>query len=255
MDADGATFAYDRLGTSYTATRRPDPRIAGQLLASLGPRGFTLNVGAGAGGYEPRDRPVVAVEPSEVMIAKRPRGSNPALRGMAEALPFPDSVFAAAMAILTIHHWRDPEAGLAELRRVTRGPVAVLTWDASVFAGFWMAKEYVPASLDLDRDVPSPQRIAGILGGATVEVVPIPSDCSDGFYAAWWRRPHAYLDPVVRQNISGLARLPEHVVEQGVARLEDDLASGAWSRRHADLLSLDSFDAGYRLVVAHPGTG
>lgn len=243
---------YDRLGTTYTETRRPDPRVAAQLTAALGPPGLTLNVGAGSGGYEPRDRPVVAVEPSQVMIGQRPPGSNPALRGVAEALPFRDSAFACAMAVLTVHHWPDPEAGLGELKRVTRGPVAVLTWDASVFADFWMAKEYVPASLELDRDVPSPQRIAAILGSATVEVVPVPGDCSDGFYAAWWRRPHAYLDPVVRQNISGLARLPGHLVAEGVGRLEADLASGAWHRRHGELLGLDAFDAGYRLVVGRP---
>lgn len=241
---------YDRLGTAYNETRRPDPRIAAQLVASIGPPGLTLNVGAGTGGYEPRDRTVVAVDPSQVMIDQRPPGSDPAVRGVAEALPFRDSVFAAGMAILTVHHWSDPEVGLAEMRRVTRGPVAVLSWDASVFAGFWMAEEYVPASLDLDGGVPSPKRIADILGGATVEVVPVPGDCSDGFYAAWWRRPHAYLDPVIRQNISGLARLPERLVREGIARLEADLASGAWSRRHGDLLGLDTYDAGYRLVIS-----
>ncbi|HET6964170.1 MAG TPA: methyltransferase domain-containing protein, partial [Acidimicrobiales bacterium] len=181
--------------------------------------------------------------------------SAPAVRAVAEALPFPDGSFAAGMAIFTVHHWSDPAAGLLELRRVVRGRVAVLTWDASVFDEYWMVAEYVPASRSLDTDVPGPAEIARMLGGGQVRPVPVPADCSDGFYAAWWGRPEAYLDPEVRAAISGLARLTPADVEPGIERLRQDLADGTWQRRHGDLLNLEEFDAGYRLVVSGPSRG
>jgi SAM-dependent methyltransferase len=242
--------AYERLGVGYAAVRRPDRRIAASIHAALGRVGPVINVGAGAGSYEPVDLAVVAVEPSVRMLEQRRAEAAPALRARAEELPFPSRSFAAGMAILTVHHWEDPAAGLAELRRVVRGPIAVLSWDAEVFDEFWMVSEYVPATRSLDRDVPSPAAIARLLGGGSVEPVPVPADCTDGFYAAWWRRPDAYLEPSVRAAISGLARLDPDVVERGIQQLADDLATGWWHRRHADLLNLDTYDAGYRLVIA-----
>ena len=232
--------------------RRPDRRIGAQIRAALGPEGPVINLGAGAGSYEPADLAVVAVDPAVTMLEQRPPEAAPAVRGFAEELPFPSGSFAAGMAILTVHHWRDPAMGLVELRRVVRGPVAVMSWDAEVFNKFWMVSEYVPATRTLDRDVPSPTAIADRLGGGTVEIVAVPADCSDGFYAAWWRRPEAYLDASVRAAISGLARLDPELVEPGVRCLADDIASGTWAHRHADLLRLDTYDAGYRLVVSQP---
>jgi hypothetical protein len=245
-----ALSAYDRIGVGYAAVRRPDERIAARVRAALGGSGPVINVGAGAGSYEPEDRAVVAVEPALIMLEQRPSCAAPAVRAVAEELPFPGHCFGAGMAILTVHHWRHPASGLAELRRVVGGPIAVLCWDAKVFNNYWMAAEYVPASLDLDRDAPSPAEIADLLGGGMIDVVAVPADCTDGFYAAWWRRPEAYLDPAVRAGISSLTRLDPRVVEPGLRRLRDDISSGAWSSRHADLLALDSYDAGYRLVVA-----
>jgi SAM-dependent methyltransferase len=244
--------SYERLGVGYAAVRRPDRRVAAQVRAALGQVGPVINVGAGAGSYEPDDLAVVAVEPAVTMLEQRPPEAAPAVRAFAEELPFPTRSFAAGMAILTVHHWRHPAAGLAELRRVVRGPIAVLSWDADVFNDYWMVREYVPASRRLDRQVPSPAAIADLLGGGSVTAVPVPADCADGFYAAWWRRPEAYLDPSVRAAISGLARLDPNVVEPGIRKLADDLSSGTWHRRHADLLTLDTYDAGYRLVLAQP---
>lgn len=232
--------------------RRPDPRIAAQIRAALGGVGPVIDVGAGPGSYEPPDLPVIAVEPAVTMLKQRPGSAGAAVRGAAESLPFPPGSFGAGMAILTIHHWSDLSAGLAELRRVVNGPVVVLTWDTKLFDEYWMVAEYVPASRALDRHVPSAEKIAELLGGGRIEVVPVPADCVDGFYAAWWRRPHAYLDPTVRMAISGLARLNPTQVEPGIERLERDLDSGEWHRRHGHLLSLDSYDAGYRLVIAEP---
>ena len=243
---------YDRLGTGYAGLRRPDPRIRQQLLRALGSAGPVVNVGAGTGSYEPDDVPVVAVEPSRVMLSQRPPHAAPAVCAVGEALPFRDATFGAGMAIFTVHHWTDLRRGLHELRRVVRGPVVVLTWDQAVFATFWMVAEYVPASMRLDRFMPSPGEIASLLGGGTVSVVSVPHDCTDGFYAAYWRRPEAYLDPEVRAAISGLARLDPDEVQPGIVRLGQDLASGDWRTRHAALLGRESYDAGYRLVVS-PG--
>ena len=243
---------YDAIGVGYADVRRPDPRIEARLHASLGDASPVLNVGAGTGSYEPQDRAVVAVEPSPTMIRQRPPGSAVALRSVAENLPFGDGAFAGAMALLTIHHWPDPITGLQELRRVTRGPVVVLTFDHAVHAQQWLVTDYLPAMLELDADVPPADEVADALGGGTVEVLPVPHDCTDGFCHAWWRRPEAYLDPGVRAGISGIARLPESVVDAAMVRLAADLESGAWLHAHRDLLAEDAIDGGYRLVVSDP---
>lgn len=242
---------YDELGVGYERTRRPDPRIERRLHEALGPATTILNVGAGTGAYEPRDRRVVAVEPSIEMIRQRPPSAPGALRAWAGSLPFADRSFDAALAVLTIHHWPDPGAGLAEMRRVTTGPCVVLTFDHETHRQQWLL-DYFPAIADLDRHLPSAEAVADALGGGTVEVLPIPHDCLDGFCHSWWRRPHAYLDPAVRAGISGLARLPEPDIRRGVARLADDLASGRWHATHADLLDRDEIDGGYRIVTSDP---
>jgi SAM-dependent methyltransferase len=206
-----------------------------------------VNVGAGTGSYEPRDRRVVAVEPSPTMIAQRPRDAAPAVVARAEALPLADGSVDAALAVLTVHHWSDQRRGLAELRRVARERVVVLCWDPAFKSRFWLF-DYLPWQ---PADDPSPPLVLyeEVLGPPDVAPVPIPHDCADGFAAAFWRRPEAYLDPEVRRNISWLATQPPARLEPALARLADDLASGEWARRHADLLELDELDAGYRLLV------
>ena len=243
---------YDRIGVGYAKHRRPDPRVAAQLHAGLGDARTILNVGAGAGSYEPADRVVIAVEPSLTMIAQRADGAPPAVQATAENLPFADGAFDAALAIFTVHHWSDGRAGLAEVRRVVSGPVVVLTWEPEVGHDFWMVEDYVPASTTIDDDMLNPAEILSGLGGGTSDVLPVPHDCVDGFYAAYWRRPEAYLDPGVRAAISGLARLDPREVKQAMARLAADLADGTWRRRHSHLLELDEYDAGLRVVVS-PG--
>jgi SAM-dependent methyltransferase len=240
---------YDAIGTTYTDTRRPDPRIGTRIAAALGDVASVINVGAGAGSYETA-RTVLAVEPSPVMISQRPAGSAPAVRARAEAIPVADGAADAVMALLTVHHWSDLEAGIAELRRVARRRVVILTWDQTVFRRFWLVDEYLPeaAAFDDTRAVPV-ERLAAMLGGARIEPVPVPHDCTDGFGAAFWRRPEAYLDPIVRAGISMLAQPGERVLAPGLARLAADLESGRWHERHRDLLARDEFDAGYRLVI------
>ena len=240
---------YDRIGRSYTATRSEDPRLAAAIDAALGDARTVINVGSGTGAYEPPGREVLAVEPSEVMRAQRPPGAAPVIDARAEALPFPDSSFDAALAVLSDHHWRDRAGGLRELRRVGRR-VVVFTWDPDYVDAFWLTRDYLPGF----RRLPpmSIAEIAAHIGATRVEPVPLAHDCRDGFLMAYWRRPEAYLDPVVRAGISTFGVLPEAEVSEFVERLEADLASGEWSRRNAGLLERDELDLGFRLVVASP---
>jgi SAM-dependent methyltransferase len=208
-----------------------------------------VNVGAGSGSYEPIDRVVLAVEPSEVMVKQRPPGAALCIRAAAERLPFFDQSFDAAMGILTIHHWFDPVAGLHELVRVARR-VVLFAYEPTIHSKFWLWQEYFPAagSVAAASELPIAQ-VAEVIGADRVESVLVPHDCSDGFGPAYWRRPSAYLDPAVRRCISGLALLPAKDLEPGLKRLRQDLDTGAWQTRHHDLLSLNEIDAGLRLVV------
>lgn len=238
---------YDDIGRAYARRRRPDPRIARILTSALGGARSVVNVGAGAGSYEPADRAVVAVEPSAVMIAQRPAGAAPAVRASAESLPFSDAAFDAALAVLTVHHWSDRRAGLAEMRRVARDRVVILTWDPA-HAGFWLVRDYFPDLVESDRSIfPPLAEIEAALGQTEVSVVPVPHDCLDGFLGAYWRRPAEYLDEGARAGISTFSRIGD--IAPRLARLRADLESGRWAAKNAGLLDLEELDLGYRLVV------
>lgn len=214
---------------------------------ALGDAETVLNVGAGTGSYEPSGRRVLAVEPSRVMIAQRPARAHPSVRASAEHLPFRADAFDAAMAVLTVHHWSDRRAGLAEMRRVARGPVVLLTWDPA-HTGFWLVRDYFPEILEVDRRIfPDIADLAAVLGRVEVSAVPVPHDCADGFLGAYWRRPAAYLDEGVRAGISTFARVRD--VPARIERLRADLGSGRWAERNAELLGLEELDLGYRLVI------
>jgi SAM-dependent methyltransferase len=245
-----SALTYDLIGAGYAARRRPDPRIEGRLHTALGDARSVINVGAGTGSYEPVQT-MLAVEPSAVMVEQRPAGAAPVVRARAEALPVASGAADAAMAVLTVHHWSDVPAGIAELRRVARRRVVVLTCDPSTFSRFWLVREYLPelAAADPTRQVPL-VGLAELLGGARIEPVPVPHDCTDGFAAAYWRRPHAYLDPAVRAGVSLLARAPRELLQPALRRLADDLAAGRWHARHRDLAHREELDAGYRLLIA-----
>jgi SAM-dependent methyltransferase len=238
---------YDRLGVGYTQVRREDPRIAARIHSALGEARTVVNVGAGTGNYEPRDREVTAVEPSELMIAQRPAHAAPVVRAGAEALPFPDDSVDAAMAVLSDHHWPDRAAGLREMRRVARRRAVVFQFDLRALLDFWLVSEYLTTFRPEGSTADGLERHLGV---TRVETVPIPHDCRDGFLSAYWRRPHAYLDPAVRAGISVFRLLPEAEVEDAIARLRADLETGEWDRRHAELLELDELDLGYRLWIA-----
>lgn len=248
-----ARVDYQRHGAAYARHRRTDPRIAARIHAALGDAQTVLNVGAGSGSYEPHDRWVLAVEPSSTMRAQRPRGAAPAIAARAEALPFDDDSVDAAMACLTIHHWEAPEAGLAELRRVARGPVVVFTLALDDLP-VWQL-EYLHEGLMLERPrFPTIDAVAAALGGRTrVERIPMPGDCLDGFFEAFWRRPEALLDGEVRASQSMWALLDRGLEERIVARLAAALASGAWDTSHGHLRDEDAFEGSLRLVISEPG--
>ncbi|MEV6560810.1 class I SAM-dependent methyltransferase [Nocardia sp. NPDC051756] len=209
-----------------------------------------LNVGAGAGSYEP-SRTVLAVEPSRVMIDQRPVGAAPAIRATAEDLPVRTEAVDAALAVLTIHHWTDLERGIAEMSRVARRRIVILTWDHEVYRQFWLVRDYLPAAGDTDGKLAVPlSRLTALLKDPEIQPIPVPHDCVDGFGGAYWRRPEAYLDETVRAGMSMLALTPKPQLQPGLARLQQDLASGEWKSRYADLLDQPHLDLGYRLVTA-----
>lgn len=224
--------------------------MAAAIHTALGDAATIVNVGAGAGSYEPRDRTVVAVDPSPTMLAQRRGRSGLVVRGVAEALPFADGTFEAALAVLTVHHWRDRAAGLGEMRRVSRRQV-VFFFEPLESHGYW-ALDYFPGAVDLpfERDAPGEDDLRAALSVRDVRPVLVPADCRDGFGAAYWARPEAYLDPAVHAGMSWLALLPAAVVRRGTARLRRDLESGEWDRRHGHLRTQAFYDGGYRLAIA-----
>jgi SAM-dependent methyltransferase len=245
-----ARVDYERHGRTYAQHRRPDPRIAARIHAALGDARTVLNVGAGTGSYEPRDRWVLAVEPSPTMRAQRPADAAPAVAARAEALPFDDGAFDASMACVTIHHWQPPERGLSELRRVSRGPVVVFTFELDALPAWQLEFLREGVAAELPR-YPPIDDIAAALGGRTrVERIPTPGDCVDGFFEAFWRRPEALLDPAVRGAQSVWALLEPGVERRIVERLAGALRSGAWDAEHGHLRERKSLDGALRLVVS-----
>jgi SAM-dependent methyltransferase len=246
---------YDRIGQGYAAVRQADPRIAARVEAALGDAGTVLNVGAGAGSYEPADREVTAVEPSRLMISQRPPGAAPVVQAAAEDLPFEDDAFDAAMATITVHHWSDLAAGVAEMRRVARDRVLVLTFDPAPLADFWLV-EYFPEAFDIHSGfMPPLAELTAMLGpGARVEAVPIPRLCTDGFFFALWDRPELQLDPEVRRASTVWHVMGPERIESGLAELRADLESGRWDERHGHLRERTAeLDLGLRLLVAELG--
>ena len=246
VKASTMSALYDRIGINYAELRKPDPRIAKSIELALGAANVIINVGAGAGSYEPADRQLIAVEPSLEMIRKRSPSTARAIQASADKLPFEDDSFNAAMAILTVHHWPDKEAGLRELRRVTRGPIVLLTFDPSHRP--WLT-DYLPQLATLDEaQMPQMSDYARWLGKVRISPLLVPHDCTDGFLHAYWRRPSAYLDPRIRSGSSAFWAIGN--AEAGLSKLARDLDSGEWQRRYSALLALEEYDAGYRLVVS-----
>ncbi|HLX69966.1 MAG TPA: methyltransferase domain-containing protein [Verrucomicrobiae bacterium] len=244
---------YGKFGAGYAFRRRADPRIAVHVHQALGNARIVLNVGAGAGSYEPEDREVIAVEPSEAMRVQRPKHLAQAIDAIAEQLPLADQSVDASMALVTVHQWRDLDKGLAELRRVTRGPIVVMTFDGDALDLYWLA-QYVPELIAVERGrYPKMQKLCDALGPSTeVQVVPVPIDCTDGFTEAFYARPEAFLDPAVRRSQSAWSFVPESVQSRFVKTLADDLKSGAWDRKYGEWRTRPHFEGSLRLIVGRP---
>jgi len=246
---------YEEIGHGYATTRREEPRFARRITAALGASRTILNVGAGTGSYEPRDRHVIAIEPSDVMAAQRPPDLAPAIRASAHSLPLRDNSVDAAMSILSLHHWDDhQEAGVREMRRVAVGPVVLLTCDPEVSGRMWLMAEYLPEVAELDRRTfPTFEKLSAWLGGTThVETVEIPCDTCDWMLMSFWAHPERVLDDRARNATSGFARMTSAVIDRVVAEVGRDLDNGTWDERYGHLREVEAYDAGLRLVVNTP---
>jgi SAM-dependent methyltransferase len=246
---------YDTIGHGYARTRREDPRLRARIHAALADARTVVNVGAGTGAYEPKDRHVIAIEPSDVMAAQRPRDLAPAIRATAGSIPLRDRSVDAAMAILSVHHWdEERERGVRELRRVARDTVVILTYDATISSSMWLMADYLPEVAALDREIfPPPEQLADWLAGnVRIETIPIARDTSDWMLGSYWAHPERVFDADARAATSGFSRLPSHVVDRVVGEISRDLESGLWDDRHAHLRSLEALDVGLRLIVARP---
>jgi SAM-dependent methyltransferase len=247
-----AGLRYDSIGHSYTRTRQEDPRLSERIATALGSARTVVNVGAGAGSYEPRDRYVIPIEPSDVMAAQRPRDMAPALRCVAQSLPLRDGAVDAALSVLSVHHWDEGrEQGVREMRRVATGPVVIVTCDPDVSGAMWLMADYLPEIAELDRRTfPRMEQLATWLGGQTqVEAVLIPRDTCDWTLMSFWAHPERVLDASARNATSGFARMPPAVVDRVVAAVQRDLDDGSWESRYGYLRKLDAYDAGLRLVI------
>ncbi len=253
QDGSAGDADYGAIGKTYSDYRRPDPRIAKAVWDGLGDADTVLNVGAGAGNYEPADRAVTAVQPSESMRSQRPASLAPAVDAVAEALPFPDDSFDASMTTFSVHQWADLHAGLAEMRRVTRGPVVILTCDPELLHRFWLA-DYAPDVIATEgRRYPMISRLREGLGGAvTVDLVPIPLDCSDGFNEAYYGRPEQLLIPEARAACSAWSFIPPARTDSHARALARALETGEWDARHGALRHQPTFEGSLVVVRAMP---
>jgi SAM-dependent methyltransferase len=252
-DGSAGDVDYGQIGDGYAVFRRPDPYIAKQICDALGDAITILNVGAGTGSYEPEDRQVTALEPSESMRAQRPSGLPLAINGVAEHLPFEDGSFDASMAIVTVHQWSNLEKGLAEMRRVTRGNVVLLVCDPDLMSDYWL-NDYIPEVRQVESSrFPSIKRIRNTLGGQVeILAVPVPLDCRDGFNEAYYGRPEMFLNEKARLACSSWSLVPKASIERFEVELSADLASGRWDEKYGHYRSQPFFDGPLRLVIGKP---
>jgi len=241
---------YEVHGIGYAQHRRTDPRIASRVHEALGSAKTILNVGAGAGSYEPLDRHVIAIEPSAAMRAQRPPHLVPALHGFAESLPLDDQSVDASMAMVTIHQWSNLQAGIGELIRLTRGPIVILTFDGDALDRFWLA-DYAPELIEAERRrYPKMDDLCRLLGGSTsVEAIQVPIDCVDGFTEAFYARPEKFLEESVRRSQSAWTFVDESAHLRIVEKLRSDLSDGTWDKKYGHWKTKPYFEGSLRLIV------
>jgi SAM-dependent methyltransferase len=250
QDGSAGDANYGVIGSNYISYRQPDPFIANFILRALGDASSVLNVGAGAGSYEPRDRTMTAVEPSASMRAQRPADLPAAIDATAEELPFADKQFDASMATFSVHQWSDLKAGLAEMRRVTKGPVLILSCDPKDLHKSWL-QDYAPEMIAVEASrYPSLSTLSQYLEGSVdIVSVPIPLQCTDGFSEAYYGRPERLLEPGARLANSAWSFVAPEISDRFVAELGCDLDNGTWDRRYGHLRTQPFFDGSLRLII------
>ena len=250
-DGSAGDVNYAVFGAGYARYRQPDPRIAAFINKALGNSQSVLNVGAGAGSYEPVGRSVTAVEPSASMRAQRPAHLPAAVNAVAEHLPFADESFDACMAVFTVHQWQDLKGGLREMRRVSRNLLVILTLDPQELPRCWL-NVYAPEVIAAEaRRYPRIEVFAREIGCPTgIIPVPIPLDCTDGFVEAYYGRPELLLDPGARLACSAWSFVDTSVAPRFEADLRRSLKSGAWDSKYGRLRTQPQFEGSLRLVVA-----
>lgn len=237
---------YDSIGLGYTLQRTTDPCIARQLYSHLEGAETILNIGAGTGSYEPDGASLIALEPSTEMLRQRHRDALPAVQGTAESMPFKDKCFSHAMTVLSLHHWKNRRQAFTEISRVTRETFIALSWDPHG-KPFWLTRDYFPEIYSMDKNTfPGREEFSRYFDDVKIETVPIPASCKDGFLAAFWKRPRAYLDATVQTSISSFSKLGDY--SAGINQLERDLGNGTWKKKNQALLEQDELDAGYIIV-------
>lgn len=252
-DGSAGDANYGVIGVNYTNYRQPEPFFASRIAEALGAARSVLNVGAGAGSYEPINRTVTALEPSAAMRAQRPAHLATAIDGVAESLPFADHSFDASMATFSVHQWKDLRAGLTEMRRVTRGPVLILTCDPAALDRFWL-NDYAPEAISTEARRYPPMRaiVDGLAGQVDVQSMPIPLSCVDGFSEAYYGRPERLLEAGARRANSAWSFVEPSVGPRFVEHLGRDLADGTWDGKHGHLRTQPFFDGSLRLLVGRP---
>ncbi|MEM7163318.1 MAG: methyltransferase domain-containing protein [Bacteroidota bacterium] len=239
---------YDQIGINYALKRQTEPRIATQIWNELKGAGKILNIGAGAGSYEPHEGDLIALEPSSKMIAQRSKHADPVVQGYAESLPFEDKSFSHCMTILSMHHWKDRYKAFKEIKRVTEEKFIALSWDPYA-NDFWLTRDYFPEIVEMDKLIfPEKEEFDAFFDNVRIERIMIPHDCRDGFLAAYWKKPEAYLEPSVRNSISTFSKISK--LEDGLLKLKKDLESGEWERKNQEVLHQNEIDAGYILISA-----
>ena len=239
---------YDKIGVNYARQRQTDPRLLEQITTKLKGAKRILNIGAGAGSYEPPNMDLVALEPSSKMINQRAKDAYPVVQGSAENLPFDNNSFSHVMTILSMHHWINKPKAFKEINRVAKERFVAVSWNPEA-EPFWLTRDYFPEMYEADRAIfPKLNELNLYFGDVKMVPLSIPEDCIDGFLAAYWKRPEAYLNPTVRQSISTFSKLKS--VEKGLQKLKNDLDSGVWLERNKEILNSSSLDAGYVLITA-----
>lgn len=253
MENNNSSFDNEKYGKDYPNVRNTDPRIEKYITLALGSAKTVLNVGAGAGSYEPNDRYVVALEPSPVMRSHRiRRDKTPAINGTAQEIPFDDSSFDASLAILTIHHWSDWKKGIQEIKRVTKNKIVILTFDPDLYANYWISYYFPELNEAAKQKYPKIDSIKEELGtSCEVRSIPVPIDCSDGFIEAFYGRPEELTKKEVRSTQSMWSFLPPGVVDMKTEILTKELASGEWDRKFGSFRNMPEFNGALKLIIAN----